>query len=86
MSFSSECRHWIASSLPFPASMVNILILAILVFGRHPGDESTSDPSTGVSANTLMTQAGKRKVTANPTPLKKARKTMGKSTGGIKIN
>jgi hypothetical protein len=66
--------------------MVNILILAILVFGRHPGDESTSDPSTGVSANTLMTQAGKRKVTANPTPLKKARKTMGKSTGGIKIN
>jgi hypothetical protein len=45
-----------------------------------------SDPSAEASANTLKTRVDKRKATANPTPQKKAWKTMWRSTGGTKIN
>jgi hypothetical protein len=42
--------------------------------------------SAGAGTSTLNTRAGKRKGTTNPTPPKKARKTMGKFAGGVKIN
>jgi hypothetical protein len=71
---------------PVPGFDGDILILAIPVSTWPPGDKSMSDPSTEVSASALKTWAGKRKLTANPTPPKKARKTMGKSIGKIKIN
>jgi hypothetical protein len=47
-----------------------------------------SDPSIGASASasTLKTRVGKRKATANPTPQKKAKKPIGRSASGIKIN
>jgi hypothetical protein len=64
----------------------DIPIPAILVLDRPPGDESMSDPSVGASASTLKTRVGKRKAIANLSPPKKGRKTMGKSTGEIKIN
>jgi hypothetical protein len=71
---------------PIPGFDSDILILAILVLAQPPSDESMSDPSVGASASALKTWVGKRKATANPTPQKKARKTIGRSTGGIQIN
>jgi hypothetical protein len=70
---------------PIPGFNNDIPIQAIPVLAWTPGDESISDPSVRASAITLKTRAGKRKATANPTPQNKARKTMGKSAGGIKI-
>jgi hypothetical protein len=64
----------------------DILILAIPVLARPPGDEPTSDPSTRASASSLKTRVGKKKATTNPAPQKKARKTTWRSTGRIKIN
>jgi hypothetical protein len=86
MSLLSECRPWTTSSLPSLASTGDILILAIPISTQSPGDKSTSDPSVRTSASASKTQVGKRKATANPTPQKKARKTMGRSAGRIKIN
>jgi hypothetical protein len=71
---------------PIPSFNGDISIPAIPDSARPPGDKSTSDHSAGAGANALKTQASKRKATANPAPQKKARKTMGKSAGGIKIN
>jgi hypothetical protein len=71
---------------PVPSFDSDILILAILILAWPPGDEPTSDPSTGASPSSLKTRVGKRKVTANPTTQKKAKKTTGRFTGGIKIN
>jgi hypothetical protein len=62
----------------------DILIPAVPFSAWPPGDESVSDPSTGASAS--KTRAGKWKPTTNPTPPKKVRKVMGKSSGRIKIN
>jgi hypothetical protein len=64
----------------------DILILAIPVLARPPRDESMSDPSVGASACAIKTRAGKWKATTNLTPQKKAKKTMGRSAGGIIIN
>jgi hypothetical protein len=71
---------------PVPRFDSDISILAIPVSARPPSDESTSDPSVGASASTLKARDGKWKATANQTPLKKARKTIGKSMGRITIN
>jgi hypothetical protein len=71
---------------PIPGFEGDIPIPAILVLARPPGDESTNNPFAGASANSYKTQAGKRKAAPNPTPQKKAKKTAGKSPGGIKIN
>jgi hypothetical protein len=71
---------------PVPGFNGYILIPAIPVLAQPPGDESTSDPSTEAGASALKNRAGKRKATANPTPEKKAKKAMGKSTGGVEIN
>jgi hypothetical protein len=71
---------------PVPSFDGDIPIPAILVLARPLGDESMSGPSIGASASTLKAQAGKQKVTTLPTPPKKAMKTRGKSTSGIKIN
>jgi hypothetical protein len=68
---------------PVPHFDDDIPIPTISILARPPGDESMSDPSAGASASTLKSRADKRKVSANPTPSKKARKTMGKSIGGI---
>jgi hypothetical protein len=53
---------------PIPGFDGDILILAIPVSARPPGDESTSDPSAGASASALKTQVGKRKAIANSHP------------------
>jgi hypothetical protein len=46
-----------------------------------------SDPSVEVSASSLKSQVGKQKATANlMTPQKKARKTLRRFVGRIKIN
>jgi hypothetical protein len=71
---------------PIPGIDGDILIPAIQVLARPPGDESASDPSAGASASASKTRAGKRKATTNPTPQKKDKKTMGRSSSGIKIN
>jgi hypothetical protein len=71
---------------PVPGFYGDISIPVILVLARPPGDELASDPFTRAGASALKTRAGKRKATANPTPQKRARKTMGKFAGGIKIN
>jgi hypothetical protein len=71
---------------PVPSFDGDIPIPAIPISTWPPSDESTNDPSTGASGSTLKTRAGKRKVPANLTPPKKARKTIGKSAAGIKIN
>jgi hypothetical protein len=63
----------------------DILILAIPVPARPPGDESTSDPSTGVGASFLKVRVGKWKATANPTPQKKPRKPRGNPLEGSKL-
>jgi hypothetical protein len=71
---------------PIPGFEGDIPILTILVSAKPPNGEVDSDSSTGVSADTSRTRAGKRKATANPTPQTKANKAMWKSSGGIKIN
>jgi hypothetical protein len=63
-----------------------MLIPSILVSAHPPSAEADSDPSGRASVDTLGTRAGKQKATANPTPDKKAKKVVGKSSGGIKIN
>jgi hypothetical protein len=70
---------------PVPGFDGDILILAIPVLARPPGDESTSDPSAGVGASALKTQAGKRNTTANPTPQKKLGKPHGNLLAGSKL-
>jgi hypothetical protein len=71
---------------PIPGFDSDVLTLAIPVLTQLPHDESTSDPSAGTSASASRTQAGKWKVTADTTPQKKAKKVMGRSIGGVKIN
>jgi hypothetical protein len=63
----------------------DILIPAIPISARDPGAESSKDPSAGSSASASRTQACKRKVLIDPSLPKKARKTTGKPSGGIKI-
>jgi hypothetical protein len=53
---------------PVPGFDSDILIPAIPVSARPPGDESTSDPSARASASALKTRAGKQKASANPIP------------------
>jgi hypothetical protein len=64
----------------------DILILAIPVSAQFPGDESVGDPSARASASASKTQVGRWKETTNLTHQKKAKKSTGKSSGGIKIN
>jgi hypothetical protein len=64
----------------------DILIPAIPISPRPPGGEAIDDPSAGSSVGTSKTQANKQKATTNPTPQKKAKKAIGKSSSGIKIN
>jgi hypothetical protein len=71
---------------PVPGFNGDIPILAIPALVRPPGDQPTSDPSVGASANASKTQAGNWKATANPTPQKKAKKATGRASSGIKIN
>jgi hypothetical protein len=71
---------------PVPNFDSDILILAIPVLARPPGDESTSDPSARAGVGASKTRVGKWKATTNPTPQKKTRKTTGRPAGGIKIN
>jgi hypothetical protein len=53
---------------------------------QPPSDEPKSDPFTGASASTSKARSSKWKVAANPTPQKKARKAMGSSSSGIRID
>jgi hypothetical protein len=71
---------------PIPGFDGDIPILTILVLAWPPGDELMSGLSARASASALKTRVGKCKGIAKPTPQKKARKTMGRSTGRIKIN
>jgi hypothetical protein len=71
---------------PIPGFDSDVLILAIPISTRPPGNEFASDPFVGASASTIKTQVGKCNVTANPTALKKANKAAGRSSSGIKIN
>jgi hypothetical protein len=68
--------HGFDGDIPFPA---------IPVLARPHGDESVGDPSAGASASASKTWAGKQKASTNPTPQKKAKNAMGKSSGRIKI-
>jgi hypothetical protein len=71
---------------PIPGFYGDIPFSVIPVSTRPLGDMSVGDPSVRDSANASKTRADKRKATANLTPQKKAKKAMGKSAGGIKIN
>jgi hypothetical protein len=71
---------------PIPGFKGDIPIPAIPVLARPPGGEDINDPSARATASASKTHASKRKATANPTPQKKAKKTTGKSSSGIKIN
>jgi hypothetical protein len=71
---------------PIPGFEGDILIPAIPILARPPGSESINDPSARANASISKSWAGKRKETANPTPQKKAKKVVGKSSGEIKIN
>jgi hypothetical protein len=64
----------------------DIPMIAVPVSAQSPSDEPTSDPSTRASASGSTTQVGNWKAATNLTPQKKARKTTGRSAGGIKIN
>jgi hypothetical protein len=71
---------------PIPRFEGDIPIPAMPISARPPSGESANDPSARASAGASKTHAGKRNAFANPIPHKKAKKAMGKSTGGIKIN
>jgi hypothetical protein len=62
----------------------DILILAILVSTRPPREKPASDPFAGGNASASETQASKRKVAANLTPQKKAKKATRRSSSVIK--
>jgi hypothetical protein len=64
----------------------DLLILAIPLSARPFNSRTTEDPTIGTSADTLRTRAGKCKASTTPTPQRKAKKSVGKSLGGIKIN
>jgi hypothetical protein len=70
---------------PIPGFEGDIPIPAILISTRDPGVESSEDPSAGPSASASSTRACKRKAPIDPSPTKKAKKTTGKPSGGIKI-
>jgi hypothetical protein len=70
---------------PIPDFEGDILILAIPILAWTPSAELANDASVGPSARSLRTQAGKRKAAATLPPPKKAKKVMGKRSGGIKI-
>jgi hypothetical protein len=70
---------------PVPGFNGDILIMTILVLAWPPSDKPMSDPFAEASASTLKTRVGKRKATVNATPQKKARKTTGRSAGGILV-
>jgi hypothetical protein len=71
---------------PIPRFEGDIPIPAFPVSARSPSGELASDSSAGASVGALKTRAWKRKTTINLTPQKKAKKTTGNSTNGIKIN
>jgi hypothetical protein len=71
---------------PIPGFKGDILIPSIPISTYPPGGEAIDDPSARANAGALKTRASKRKATANKTPQKKANKTTGKSSSGIKIN
>jgi hypothetical protein len=71
---------------PIPGFQGDIPIPVIPVSAQFPSGESTSDPSVRASAGASNTLAGKCKGSATLIPHKKAKRVMGKSTGGIKIN
>jgi hypothetical protein len=55
MSLLSEMQVLDSFISPIPSFDGDILILAVPVLARPPGDEPTSDPSTGASAGTVKT-------------------------------
>jgi hypothetical protein len=63
----------------------DIPIHATLISAHDPGIKSYEGPSAGSCANASRTQACKRTVQMDLGPLKKAKKTGGKPSGGIKI-
>jgi hypothetical protein len=63
----------------------DIPIHATLISAHDPGIESYEGPSAGSCANASRTRACKRTVQMDLGPLKKAKKTGGKPSGGIKI-
>jgi hypothetical protein len=71
---------------PIPSFEGDTPILAIPILARPPGGEAINDPSTQASVGTSKTWASKWKATANPIPQKKSKKTIEKSSSGIKIN
>jgi hypothetical protein len=71
---------------PVPGFDGDIPIMAIPVLAQPLGDVPVSDPFARASAIASKTWAGKRKETANLTPQKKAKKTMGRSSSEIKID
>jgi hypothetical protein len=70
---------------PIPGFEGDIPIPAILISAHDPGAESSEDPSIGSSASASRTRACKQNVPIDPSPPKKAKKTAGKPSGGIKI-
>jgi hypothetical protein len=68
--------------IPIPGFDDDIPVSIVLDSIWHFGDESISNPSTSA----LKTWAGKLKATSNLTPLKNAKKAVGTSVAGIKIN
>jgi hypothetical protein len=69
---------------PIPSFEGDIPIPAMPISAHPPGDKAIDKPSTETSAS--KTRASKQKATANPTLQKKAKKTTGKCSSGIKIN
>jgi hypothetical protein len=71
---------------PIPCFKGDIPILVIPISARSPGGKAIDDPSAASSAGESRTQANKWKATANPTPKKKAKKAIRRSSSVIKIN
>jgi hypothetical protein len=71
--------------LPIPGFEGDILIPSILILAHDPGAESSEDSSVRSSSSTSRTQACKQKAPIDPNPPKKAKKTAGRPSSGIKI-
>jgi hypothetical protein len=70
---------------PIPGFEGDIPIPAIPISASDPAAEPSENPCVGSSAKASRTRACKRKAPRDPSPLKMAKKTVGKPSGGIKI-
>jgi hypothetical protein len=84
-----KCRPWsniLFVIAPIPGFEGDVPILAIPLPTRPSDSQTVDDSAVETSANRPKTRTGKHKAPVIPNPQKKAKKSMGKFSGGIKIN